>query len=291
MSTLKKLTAIFFLALLTAGAFADDWHPEVYNNEPLEAGSEAIKTYAQQNGSYLSGTDDFAFYHLGHVSIEGGTITPGDSWNYSTLAIVYQNKCWYFMLNDDSNREAGFINFSVVQTDPVPLIYFVYNSWIGCNKVFITWNGTDFVLNSLDGTYDQWDTSDQRQFDQFMEIPSKFYYLQGERVWEDRTFSHNVYTDKVQHLLRTYESGWDRAADYFESHITEDRLRLRTANSKDAKTIKLLDEEVRLRVLAVDPNETQMEGKNGFWVLIQTNEKDVGWIWSNYIAGFDWDYK
>ena len=77
---------------------------------------------------------------------------------------------------------------------------------------------------------------------------------------------------------------------YFQTYITDDNLRLRTSNSKDANVITLLKKGTEARVLSIDPAITQMEGKDGFWVLIETKRGYIGWIWSNYLNQFSYEW-
>ncbi|MBQ5471639.1 MAG: SH3 domain-containing protein, partial [Treponema sp.] len=73
---------------------------------------------------------------------------------------------------------------------------------------------------------------------------------------------------------------------YYQTYITDDNIPLKTSNFKDAKVTALLEKGTEVRVLSVDPSLNKMEGKNGFWVLVETETERIGWLWSACLKDF-----
>lgn len=300
----KKFIFLSILLLSIGFAFADDWEPTQYFNTKLEKLSAAGKQKVIQDGTYLSGTNDFAFYYLKDARVESGNIL--DTQDRVMISIVYKNTAYYFELNTYSNLNGqGLINYSVISTTP-PVIIFYYSSETALQKLSIIYNGTDFLVNTLlcwPFEYpNNWNISKRKSTESFnraMEMGYKYFYLQGERYinWDE---SHRVADDfqnynpdknHIYNFLGVEGYEYPYSDSYFQSYITDDNLRLRSSNSSSAKVIGHLSKGTLIRVINIDPNVRQMEGKNGFWVLVETLEKEVGWIWSGYINEFIYDFK
>ena len=154
-------------------------------------------------------------------------------------------------------------------------------------------------MNSIDCVWQSF--SDVEKYNALMSIPTKYYYLQGRKIlrrnMHDQTYVYSDDEDKIfdqNSHHRIWLLGIDGATSmsevYFQTYITDDNLRLRTSNSKDANVITLLKKGTEARVLSIDPAITQMEGKDGFWVLIETKRGYIGWIWSNYLNQFSYEW-
>lgn len=310
-SYFKRITLLLTgVILLNAAVFADDWMPTVYSNTPMKKADAETKNFIVKNGTYLSGSDDFAFYYLAGVVESGNTLKAGDekSDRRTVIAIVYKDTASYFIISlfngsCDTKWGNGQFNYSVLSVNP-PAILFNFNEW-NANKVAITWDGTGFIINSIDSTnnYCEDNTKYCNYFIKYMSFQYKYCYLQGQKVAnegegyrvrysKESYIGQEIYSSECHHLLTFY--GRDTEKDcyvYFTTFITDDSLRLRTSNSKNAGVVKLLSKDTLVRVLNVDPKITQMEGKDGFWVLVETPELYVGWVWSAYLNGFDYDFK
>ena len=189
------------------------------------------------------------------------------------------------------------MDYSIISCEP-PIIYLKFNSGIGIDTVIISFDGSDFVMNSIDCVWQSF--SDTENYNALMSIPTKYYYLQGRKIlrrnMHDQTYVYSDDEDKIfdqNSHHRIWLLGIDGATSmsevYFQTYITDDNLRLRTSNSKDANVITLLKKGTEARVLSIDPAITQMEGKDGFCVLIETKRGYIGWIWSNYLNQFSYE--
>ena len=180
------------------------------------------------------------------------------------------------------------------------LLYLKFNSGIGLDTVIISFDGSDFVMNSIDCVWQSF--SDAEKYNALMSIPTKYYYLQGRKILKQDDFLEGmtyVYSDDKDKIYdsknhyRLWLLGIDGAKSvhevYYQTYITDDNLRLRTSNSKDANVIALLKKGTEVRILSIDPAITQMEGKNGFWVLVETDKENIGWLWSNYLQAFSYE--
>ena len=219
------------------------------------------------------------------------------------VSIVYKGQAWFLEFHGRDYNGEGQINYSVLDMNS-PVIYFKFSTISAMNTVLISYDGADFFVNTIDSKsatyYPSWGEESCEEYNAIMEIPFKYSYLQGKKILNEKE-SQYVFTDineprddyNDNHMFTFLGiQGVSFLKDvYFQTYITDDNLRLRTSNSKDGNVITHLSKGPEVRVINIDPAKTQMEGKAGFWVLIETNDRYVGWIWSNYLKNFDYDFK
>ena len=291
----KRLFLFFIISISFLGyIYSEDWVPNTFDNSKFEKANNSVKEYILTNGTYLSGTNDFSFYYLNDVNISQDSIKPEKNYKF-VFVILYKEKVYYF--KSFNNTRPGIMDYSIISCAP-PIIFLKFNSGIGLDTVIISYDGTDFLMNSIDCVWQSFD--DQERYNGLMSIPNKYYYLQGRKILKkemhDQTYVYSDDKDKIYDPSKHYRlwllgiAGAGSISEvYYQTFITDDNLRLRTSNSKDANVITLLKKGTEVRVLSIDPAITQMEGKNGFWVLVETETKYIGWIWSNYLKNFDYE--
>ncbi len=255
-----------------------------------------LKALSKKNGTYLSGTDDFSLYFIRNVNIYSDSIDNKGSDNV-VISIVYKGQAYYHEFSVYGNYESGKIDYSVISANP-PIIYLNYVRYSDLNKVIISFDGSDFVMNTIDCRYVHYDMDEPSEFRGLISIPYKYAYLQGKKILsingcknvysqdEDRMFDTNY---NYRFFLIGVDGDYYENDVYFQTYITDDNLRLRTSNSKNGSVIKHLNKGTLVRILNIDPARMQMEGKYGFWVLVETSDSYIGWIWSNYLNKFDYD--
>lgn len=293
---IRKLFLLFIITICFLGnIYSEDWVPNTFDNKKFEKANNAVKEYIVKNGTYLSGTNDFCFYYLNDVNISQDSIKPEENHKF-VFVILYKEKVYYY--KSFNNYKSGIMDYSIISCEP-PIIYLKFNSGIGIDTVIISFDGSDFVMNSIDCVWQSF--SDVEKYNALMSIPTKYYYLQGRKIlrrnMHDQTYVYSDDEDKIfdqNSHHRIWLLGIDGATSmsevYYQTYITDDNLRLRTSNSKDANVIALLKKGTEVRVLSIDPAITQMEGKNGFWVLVETETEYIGWIWSNYLNQFSYEW-
>lgn len=282
---MKKFFILVTFILLNSIVFAEDWIPSIYDGEKLEKAGNIVKNYIEKNGTYLSGTKEFSFYYIKGVNFAYDSIDTKDDTN-SVFSIIYKDQVYY--LND---RVINKIDYSVI-TDNAPVIYLKYVSFDTLNSVIIRYNGTDFLMYTTECATLFYDEENPGEFTKRISIPYRFSYLQGNRTLTVDQIGNSTYVyskDSYRFWLIGIDGVTDINDVYFQTYITDDKLRLRTSNSKNSNVIKLLDKGTLVRILNIDSVMNQMEGKDGFWVLIETYDNYVGWIWSNYLKGFSFD--
>lgn len=291
----KKIIVVYsILICLCSAIFAEDWQPNTFDNEKFEKANNTVKEYVVKNGTYLSGTKDFSFYYLNDVNISSSSIKAEKNSKF-VFVIIYKEKVYFY--KSFNHYESGIMDYSIISCTP-PIIYLKFNSGIGVDTVIISFDGSDFVMNSIDCVWQSF--SDTESYNALMSIPYKYYYLQGRKILKKDFVEHTyVYSDEKDKIYnpnnhyRLWLLGIDGAQSvkdvYYQTYITDDNLRLRTSNTKDSNVITLLKKGTEVRVLSVDPAITQMEGKNGFWVLVETETCYIGWVWSNYLKAFDYE--
>lgn len=292
---IRKLFLLFIISLcFLENLYSEDWVPNTFDNKKFEKANNAVKEYIVKNGTCLSGTNDFSFYYLNDVNISSDSIKPEKNYKF-VFVILYKEKVYYY--KSFNNYSSGIMDYSIISCEP-PIIYLKFNSGIGLDTVIISFDGSDFVMNSIDCVWQSF--SDAEKYNALMSIPTKYYYLQGRKIlrrnMHDQTYVYSDDKDKIfdqNSHQRIWLLGIDDATSmsevYYQTYITDDNLRLRTSNSKDANVITLLKKGTEVRVLSIDPAITQMEGKDGFWVLVETDTEYIGWIWSNYLKGFSYE--
>ena len=294
---LKKLALLFAIIFCVVnGLFADDWEATIYDNERLEKANDTVKSFIEKNGTYLSGTDDFSLYFIRNVNIYSDSIDDKGNDNV-VISIVYKGQAYYHEFSVYGNYESGKLDYSVISANP-PIIYLNYVSYSNLNKVIISFDGSGFVMNTIDCRYVHYDMDEPSEFRGLISIPYKYAYLQGKKILsingcknvysqdEDRMYDTNY---NYRFFLIGVDGDYYENDIYFQTYITDDNLRLRTSNSKNGSVIKHLNKGTLVRILNIDPARTQMEGKYGFWVLVETSDSYIGWIWSNYLNKFDYD--
>lgn len=295
--TAKKFLLSFAITFcFLANIYAEDWIPNIFDNHKFEKANNTVKEYIIKNGTYLSGTKDFSFYYLNNVSISSDSIKPVENRKF-VFSIVYKNKAYYF---ESFNRyDLGIMNYSIISTTP-PIIYLKFYSGIGLDTVMISYDGSDFLINGIDCISERFDTENPGRYNELMAIPLKYSYLQGRKILkQDFADVSYVFSDDKEKIYdvnshyRFWLLGIDSARSvhevYYQTILTDDNLPLRTSNSKNANTITLLKKGSQVRIINIDPLINQMEGKNGFWVLIETEEGYIGWIRSNYLKDFSYE--
>ena len=293
---LKKLVVMLAIVFCVVnGIFADDWEATIYDNEKFEKANDTVKSFIEKNGTYLSGTDDFSLYFIRNVNIYSDSIDNKGSDNV-VISIVYKGETFYHDFSVYGNYESGKIDYSVISTN-APIIYLNYVSYSNLNKVIISFDGSDFVMNTIDCRYVWYDSDEPGEFNSLISIPYKYSYLQGRKILsendcntvysQDEEFRYEYDCHYRFFLIGIDAENYDDV--YFQTYITDDNLRLRTSNSKSGNVIKHLNKGTLVRILNIDPEITKMEGKSGFWVLVETSDSDIGWIWSNYLNNFDYD--
>ena len=290
--TFGKLFFVFMIALcFSVNAYSEDWLPNIFDDTKFEKANDTVKEYVVKNGIYLSGTKDFSFYYLNDVNISPSAIKAEENHKF-VFVILYKGKT-YFYKSFNAYRP-GIMDYSIISCTP-PIIYLKFNSGIGLDTVIISYDGTDFVMNSIDCIYASFEN--QGRYGELMSIPSKYYYLQGRKIFKnDFAGQTYVYSDEKNKIYepdshyRLWLLGIDDAKSvsevYYQTYITDDNIPLRTSNSKDAKVTALLEKGTEVRVLSVDPSLNKMEGKNGFWVLVETETERIGWLWSACLKDF-----
>lgn len=298
----KIISLVICYFCLTAAVYADDWEPMIFNADGLpKIESKKVKDYVKTNGTYLSGTDDFSMYFLKSTQINKDEISEN---NYTSIVVFfYKNSTGYLTIygNNEYNGD-GQINYSVLNVqEPVVLLKYVGNGNI--NTVVISHKVDQFIASSVDCVYNCFPNGRNKSFEKFnsyMEIRFKFFYLQGKKVLNqyetfkittDLKMSADNYDYNHIFGILGIEGVQSKDDVYFQTYITDDKLRLRTVNTKSANVIKLLSKGTEVRIINVDPNMTTMEGNKGFWVLVETKDRDIGWIWSGYLNGFMFDFK
>lgn len=277
---MKKFVTVFVLVCLCVGVLvAEDYFAPRINEELVcRDSSSAEYAYIQQNGTYLSGNDKYSFYFVGDVKFSSAgmraSATDEDySSRYNLLAIIYNGKCYY---TDFSCRP--LIDFSIITSDPTPVISVCQNDLGEYTTCIIAFNGSTFVIRSMDVFNGSHEPSVQ-----------KFYELNGKQhsMWFQSDYSSFAYIDGA-YVFYTETSP-------LTSFMTDDRVRLRTANSGTSNTIRMLAKDEEVRVLFVDPEEVTMGGEKGHWVLVSVQNKklqwyspftELGWTWSGYISDF-----
>lgn len=291
----KLLLSLAITVCFLGNMYSEDWVPNTFDNKKFEKANNTVKEYVAKNGTYLSGTNDFCFYYLSDVNISQDSIKPEKNHKF-VFVILYKEKVYYY--KSFNNYSSGIMDYSIISCEP-PIIYLKFNSGIGLDTVIISFDGSDFVMNSIDCVWQSF--SDAEKYNALMSIPTKYYYLQGRKIlrrnMHDQTYVYSDDEDKIfdqNSHHRIWLLGIDGATSmsevYYQTYITDDNLRLRTSNSKDANVITLLKKGTEARVLSIDPAITQMEGKDGFWVLIETKRGYIGWIWSNYLNQFSYEW-
>lgn len=286
----------------TATVYAEDWEALIFNADGLpKIESKKVKDYVKTNGTYLSGTDDFSMYFLKSALIYKDEISENNSNN--TVVFFYKDSTGYLTVYGSNEYIGdGQINYSVLNVqEPVVLLKYVGNGNI--NTVVISHKVNQFIASSIDCVYNCFPSKKNEsfmRFNSFMEIPFKFFYLQGKKVLNqyetfklttDLKMSADNYDYNHIFDILGIEGVQSKDDVYFQTYITDDNLRLRTANTKTANIIKLLSKGTEVRIINVDPNKTTMEGNNGFWVLVETRDRDIGWLWSGYLNEFRFDFR
>ena len=291
--TMKKFCLFFAIVFCFLGNIhSEDWEPEVFDNYKFEKANDAVKEHILKNGTYLSGIKDFSFFHLDSLSANENSGSVGN--HKSIFAIVYNKKAYYFNASDYCQGPA--MDYSIISCEP-PVIYLKFKTNVGVNTAVISYDGTDFLMNSTDCVFAVYDDEDAGRFKELLTIPMKYCYFQGRKIFSRSSHSQfYVFSDekeKISDINSHYRFnfyGIDGAKSinklYYQTVVTDDNLRLRTSPSKEANVITLLKKGTKVRVLSIDPAITQMEGKDGFWVLVETKSGFIGWIWSNYLNRF-----
>ncbi len=114
-----------------------------------------LKALSKKNGTYLSGTDDFSLYFIRNVNIYSDSIDNKGSDNV-VISIVYKGQAYYHEFSVYGNYESGKIDYSVISANP-PIIYLNYVRYSDLNKVIISFDGSDFVMNTIDSRYVHYD--------------------------------------------------------------------------------------------------------------------------------------
>lgn len=291
----KLLSACAVAAVFLSQLCAEDWEPTIFDNQKFKRADKAVKDYIEKNGTYLSGTDDFAFFYLKNATVSGSSVQTAES--SKVFSIVYKDTAYYFETSD--NYYSGQMDYSVISLSP-PVIYLKFSSRIGLNTVVISYDGSDFLMNSINCLSEYYDDEKPGRYYALMSIPFKYSYLQGRKLLKQDTGSVSyVYSDDKDKMyesanhFRFWLLGIDGAKSvsevYYHTIVTDDKLRLRTSNSKNAAVIAHLSKGTKVRIINIDTAITQMEGKDGFWVLVETNTGFIGWLWSNYLKGFDYE--
>lgn len=166
----------------------------------------------------------------------------------------------------------------------------------------ITYDGKNFIVNTIGCEQKKFS---KINFNNSFEFSYKYFYLDGERIVnhlesykvsltsdDKNDFFHN---DK-SHMFTFFgisdsKGNPENYREYFSSVITKDNLPLRTRPSAVAKEICNLKENTRIKVLNINPRKTKIDNKYGFWVLVETPFREIGWVWSDNIKDFNYDFK
>ena len=105
-------------------------------------------------------------------------------------------------------------------------LYLKFNSGIGLDTVIISFDGSDFVMNSIDCVWQSF--SDAEKYNALMSIPTKYYYLQGRKILKQDDFLEGmtyVYSDDKDKIYdsknhyRLWLLGIDGAKSVHEVYI------------------------------------------------------------------------